>query len=375
MAGARTQSAAAPLALAYVALVLYASLYPFAGWRWPPGQTAAALLMLPQSPYHDRFDIWSNVCGYMPLGALLTIVARRRGAAGTAALCGATLAASLVSYACEVLQHFVPGRVPSFEDLVMNGLGALGGALLALAMHAWGWVDGVHGLRRRWFDDDSATALTLLALWPVGLLFPSPVPLGLGQIGERLRERLAQILDGVPWADAAHAMLATAPAAAAPLRPLVEAMVVSLGLVAPCMVAHAVIAPGWRRAIMAAGCLLAGVGGMSLSTWLNFGPQHALAWLSPATAQGLGLGLAAGLVAAWLPRRLTEPMGLIVLTGLVMAVAQAPDNPYFAQSLQSWEQGRFVRFHGLAQWIGWLWPYAALAWLLARLSSRRGGTR
>jgi hypothetical protein len=38
-----------------------------------------------------------------------------------------------------------------------------------------------------------------------------------------------------------------------------------------------------------------------------------------------------------------------------------------SRSLQAWEQGRFVRFHGLAQWIGWLWPYAAIGWLLARL--------
>jgi len=25
----------------------------------------------------------------------------------------------------------------------------------------------------------------------------------------------------------------------------------------------------------------------------------------------------------------------------------------------------------LAQWVGWLWPYAALAWLLSRLGQRR----
>ena len=41
-------------------------------------------------------------------------------------------------------------------------------------------------------------------------------------------------------------------------------------------------------------------------------------------------------------------------------------DPYFADSLQGWEQGRFIRFHGVARWIGWLWPYAAMAWLLAR---------
>ena len=31
----RHRSSTAPLALAYAALILYASLYPFDGWRWP----------------------------------------------------------------------------------------------------------------------------------------------------------------------------------------------------------------------------------------------------------------------------------------------------------------------------------------------------
>ena len=56
-----------------------------------------------------------------------------------------------------------------------------------------------------------------------------------------------------------------------------------------------------------------------------------------------------------------------MLVGLVILVHAAPADPYYALSLQGWEQGRFVRFHGVAQWVGWLWPYAALAWLLARL--------
>jgi len=64
--------------------------------------------------------------------------------------------------------------------------------------------------------------------------------------------------------------------------------------------------------------------------------------------------------------------GLVALTGLVVGVSQAPADPYFALSLQAWEQGRFVRFHGLAQWVGWLWPYAALLWLLTRLGPREG---
>ena len=60
----------------------------------------------------------------------------------------------------------------------------------------------------------------------------------------------------------------------------------------------------------------------------------------------------------------------MALTALVVLVAQAPADPYFAESLQAWEQGRFIRFHGAAQWVGWLWPYAALVYLLVRVGAR-----
>ena len=105
-----------------------------------------------------------------------------------------------------------------------------------------------------------------------------------------------------------------------------------------------------------------------MSTALNFGPDHALAWWSPTTARALALGcLLAGLAIGAGPR-LAASLGLAALTALVVLVAQAPTDPYYAASLQGWEQGPFIRFHGLALWIGWIWPYAAMAWLLARLT-------
>ena len=153
-----------------------------------------------------------------------------------------------------------------------------------------------------------------------------------------------------------------------PLRPITETSIVALGLLAPCLVAFSVVAPGWRRVVMALGALAFAVAGMTLSTLLNFGPQHAASWLGPRTVPGLVIGTLLALLSTPLPRRLVAGVSLVVLTGLVASVAQAPANPYFAQSLQAWEQGRFVRFHGLAQWIGWLWPYAAIGWMLSRLS-------
>ena len=66
------RSSAAPLAAVYAALVLYASWYPFTGWRWPPGPSLGALLALPWPPWRDPFDVWSNVLGYVPLGQPLS---------------------------------------------------------------------------------------------------------------------------------------------------------------------------------------------------------------------------------------------------------------------------------------------------------------
>lgn len=328
--------------------------------------------MLPSTRWHQGFDLTSNLLGYLPLGALVCIAARRSGLRVLPALGLALLVGAGLSYGTEVLQHFLPRRVPAREDFLLNAAGAAAGALLALLAHALGMVGRWHALRERWFARDSAGALALLALWPVGLLFPAPLPLGLGQVGERLRETVAGWLQDVPWAEAAHALLATPPPASTALRPLTETLTIALGLLSPCLVAYSVMRAGWRRAAVALlGAVLA-IAGMTLATLLNFGPANAMAWLGPAALPGLALGLLAALLLVPVPPRVASGLGLVALTGLVVGVAQAPADPYFAQSLQAWEQGRFVRFHGLAQWVGWLWPYAAMGWLLARLGARGG---
>lgn len=364
----RQRSSAIPLALAYAALVLYASLYPFEDWRWPPGQAAASLLMLPWTRWLGPFDIASNLLGYLPLGALLFFALRRSGGGTAASWLFALFVAAALSWSTEVLQQFLPRRVPALEDWLMNTAGAAAGALLALLLQASGMVERWQALRERWFDRDSAAALALLALWPVGLLFPAPLPLGMGQVGERLREWVAELTADVPWATAVHEVMAIPAPPTVPLRPLTEMLLVALGLLAPCVVAFVVMRPGWRRGAMAFGALLLAAAGMGLSTLLNFGPAHATAWLTPASGTGLAMGMVFAALLWPLPRRLVAGVGLMGLTALLVGVAQAPSDPYFAQSLQAWEQGRFVRFHGLAQWVGWLWPYAALLWLLSRLA-------
>lgn len=369
----RHRSSATPLALAMAALVLYASLYPFSGWRWPPGGGAAALLMLPWPPWLTPLDEAFNFAGYVPLGLLVFIAALRSGMRVGPALALTVLAAAGLSYLAELAQHLLPGRHPSLKDWLMNLLGALAGALLAALMHRMGWLQHWQRVRQRWFVRHSAGGLALLTLWPVGLLFPTTLPWGLGQVGERLREGILELLQDVPWAEGLADTLA-APAGLQTLGQFAEHVASTLGLLSPILVAYALSHPGLHRLVLAAGALALGFVGMTLSTLLNFGPAHAGAWLTPTAVVGAIAAALAALALAPLSQRVVQGLALMALSALVVLVSQAPADPYFAQNLQAWEQGRFVRFHGLAQWVGWLWPFAAIVWLLSRLSQREGGS-
>jgi VanZ family protein len=365
----RQRSTALPLACAVAALVVYASLYPFDGWRLPSGIEGAALLRLPWPPWLDRFDAAANLLGYVPVGALIYGAVVRGGGSRRMGWVLALVLAAALSYAVEVGQQFLPSRVPSLKDCAFNVSGAALGALLATAVQHWGWVDQWQAVRQRWFARDSALALLLLLLWPAALLFPAPAPLGLGHVGGELRQLVTAAVANTPWqADAAVWLGREAPSQA--LTQLQEGLVVALGLLSPCLVAYATTHAGWHRLLLVAGALAMGVGMTTASTALNFGASHALSWGSASTLPGLAFGTVLALLALPVHRRLAAALGLVTLTLLVALVAQAPSDPYFVASLQGWEQGRFIRFHGIAQWIGWLWPFAAMAWLLARLAAR-----
>lgn len=355
--------------------MVYASLYPFAGWHLPAGTDWFARVALPWPLWYPRFDIVSNLLGYLPLGALVAVALVRGGRPRAWAwMLGAALPGAL-SYGLEFTQQFLPVRVPSRLDWALNSAGAALGASLAIGAEALGWLDRWQAVRDRWLVRTSAGAIVLMLLWPVGLLFPAPVPFGLGHVGPELQDAIAAALDGTPWADRVDLVAAWSawPPPAGRPGPLAETAIVALGVLAPCLVATAVSRAGWRRALLAIGAAVIGVVATTLSTALNFGPDHALAWWTERSGVGVLLGVLAGLVMVPVGRRFSAGVGLVALTSLVALVSQAPADPYYAQSLQGWEQGRFIRFHGLAQWVGWAWPYAVIGWLLLRLGRRDEG--
>jgi VanZ family protein len=369
---ARHRSSASPLALLYAALIVYASLYPFSGWRLP-GVPLFSFMVAPWPHWWTGFDLVSNLLGYLPLGALLFGALVRTGTPTGPALALAVGGGTMLSFGLEFTQNFLPQRVASNLDLALNALGTLIGVALAWLIHRSGGVERWQAARDRWFIGRSAGGLALLLLWPIGLLFPLPVPLGMGQVLGHLLQGVAALVEGTPveawfgqwfeaWGDAAAQRVALVPAA--------EFALVALGLLSPCLVAFTVSRTGWRRIVLVLGAAALAGAATALSTALNFGPEHALAWNTPRVLAAMIAAAVLAMLCSAVPRRAAASLGLIALTALVTLVTQAPSDPYFADSLQAWEQGRFIRFHGAARWVGWCWPYAAIVYLLARLGAR-----
>ena len=353
-----------PLALALAGLIAYASLYPFADWR-DQDISPLRFLTAPLPQYWTGFDVGANLLGYAPLGFLLALSALRR-LRGFWAVTLAMLAAGLLSLSLETLQSYLPSRVPSNVDLALNTLGGWLGACCAWALERSGVIERWSRFRARWFAYDARGALVLLLLWPPALLFPASVPMGLGQVFERLEAALADALADTPFLD----WMPVRELELQPLVPMAELLCVALGALIPCLLGYSVIRTARQRAAFGAAMLVSGIAASALSAALSYGPEHAWAWLDVPVQAGLGVAALLALLLLPVPRRAAAALTLLALAIHLGLLNQAPTDPYFAQTLQAWEQGRFIRFHGLVQWLGWCWPYAALLYILMRLSGR-----
>ncbi len=358
------KSAAWPLALIYMGLIVYASLYPFVDWR-DQGIAPWAFLAAPLPRYWTGFDVATNVVGYAPLGGLLALSALRSGRFRHAILVP-LLAVSLLALGLETLQSYLPARVPSREDWLLNTLGAATGASITVALAQLGAIDRWSQIRARWFVPQSRGGIVLLALWPFALLFPAAVPFGLGHVLERVEEAVAAQLIDTPFLD----WLPMRESDLQPLVPGVEMVCVALGLLIPCLLGFCVVRVWLRRVSFVLMVVGAGAAVTALSAALSWGPEHAWAWLRLPVQVGMGLACVLALALTFVPWRASAALLLLCLGIYLSLLNQSPESAYFVDTLHAWEQGRFIRFHGLAQWLGWLWPYAALVYVLSLIWAR-----
>ena len=170
-----------------LAVIVVGSLYPFTGWlsisNWSPGFLYAA-----PPRFITRNDVSTNLLAYLPLGYLIALSLfrpRRRGLPILLAWC----LGSALSLGMESMQQLLPGRIASNLDIVLNSLGALTGALLAL--HHSRWLRAWSALRRwrqSWFKPHGRATLGLWLLLAWGItqfaLLPQP---GVGWLDLHLR--------------------------------------------------------------------------------------------------------------------------------------------------------------------------------------------
>lgn len=342
------------LLLAYMLLVIYASLHPFSGWR-DQGTHAFAFLAGAWPRYVTAFDLVTNFAAYLPLGffTLLALHPRLRGAAAFAA---AGLVGCFLSLALEALQTYLPSRIPSNLDLATNALGAFSGAGLALR-YGVGLLSGgrIHALRHRSMlaGHRHDLGLVLLGLWLFTQLNPETLLFGNGDL---------------------RGLLEQAPAVMHPAEVFIrmEAAVAACNLIAIGLFASGLTQNDQplRRLLLA--LLAAALALKTVAVGVLLKAQNVFAWLTPGALLGLAAGAGILMFAVALPRAARLALAGLLTMAATVLVNLAPENPYLANALQQWPQGYFLNFNGLTHLVSLAWPFAALFYLML-LAPRPGG--
>ena len=332
------------LALAYVVLIVYASLYPFK-WR-DSGLSPLAYLDAAWPRYWTGFDLGINIVAYVPLGFLLALTLRQVMSRWPAALLGLLLGA-LLSFCLECLQTWLPARVPSNVDLACNTLGTALGAMVAA-------YAGKRIFRRIVQLQNEVLApvpyaefgVVLLGTWLLTQLSPETVLFGAGDL-----RSILGLTPAVPYA--------------APSFFVLETGVITCNSLAIGLFARTLLNDHHMPYRTLAMFILLGLSIRTLGAAVLVTPQDALSWLTP----GARLGLLIGGLLLWLMLLLPATLRIAVAGAALMAgttlVNLTPSNPYSEAALAAWRQGHFLNFNGLTRWMASLWPFVTLPYLIA----------
>lgn len=187
---ARSHFAAPVLLAAFVALIVYVSLYPF---RFRPEDVSLLEAVRGLGwARASRSDMFNNVLLYVPLGFCVALLVEPRFGRLPSLLLGVLLGA-LLSLSLEVAQASIESRVPSLTDLSLNAAGALLGAMAGSTWHALGARMTPRGNP---IGRSGAVALTVLVLWLIARLWPLWPDASLRQVKRAVRPLFAPELQG-----------------------------------------------------------------------------------------------------------------------------------------------------------------------------------
>ncbi|MFZ6687861.1 VanZ family protein [Undibacterium sp. SXout11W] len=347
--------------VAYLFLILYASWYPFTGWR--ANNLSALPDVIRQWPhYWTVFDVSTNIVGYVPFGMLIVFSlyprVNRWWAVLIAILCG-----SVVSATAELVQYFLPTRVTSMLDFLTNAsgavIGALAGALLTPLLLEKGRLQL---LRKQWTYQESSREIVILGLWPMAQLYPQAYLFGLGQFSPLLSQHLSNFFE-MDIDLSAFFLQGIEPNADAYL--LAEAFITACGCTGAILICLSLLNRHAPKFILAPLLLLMALICKSLACALLFNPEYAFAWFTPGARGGLLISLIMLYGFSFAPVHVQKRLALLLLLISMLVVNLLPDNPYFEVTMQTWVQGKFLNFNGAAQFLSIFWPFLAV-WALLR---------
>lgn len=184
-------------------LVTHGSLYPWS-FAWPARGVAGAWddLLADTTLWSGLGDVVGNVVLFVPLGTLAWLDLRRavpRSAVRFALLMGLGI---LFAFVLQVLQFFVPARVPQLSDVAWNALG------LVLGVGAVPLL-GSLGARVLPVRDGLAAALVLVGFWLVGEWWPLVPTIDWQHVKDALKPLVRDVRwSGPGFAEAVLTMLA-----------------------------------------------------------------------------------------------------------------------------------------------------------------------
>ena len=331
------------LALSCLALIVYASLHPFSGWR-DAGISPFVFLEAAWPRYWTVFDLVINVATYLPFGFFLAQSIGRR-AGGLLASVLAFMLGIVLSFAIESIQTYLPSRVSSNIDLLCNSIGSGLGAILSLCFG------------RRFFRSIARRqhllapipyieyGLILTGFWLLTQLSPETLLFGAGDL-----RYLFDITPAVPYA--------------APSFFAMEATIIVCNTVAIGLIVRAILAVNGSTYGGLPGFFLAALLIRALAAAVLVGPQDAFVWLTPGAGLGLLLGGMLLALLVLLPAPLRIAFAAVTLMAGTVLVNLAPFNPYSAVALAAWRQGHFLNFNGLTRLAASFWPFFALPYLI-----------
>ena len=346
--------------LMYTFLIVYASWYPFSGWR-SIGLPFWAFLQQPLPYYWTGFDVVTNIIGYMPLG-MLAVFALYPPVRGVRAALLAILCGALLSGTMEAAQTFLPSRVSSKLDFLTNiagtGIGAIAGALLSRTFLE---QSRLLQLRKRWIFEDVGHGLIVIGLWPLAQIYPQGYLFGHGQLLPILSDWISQWLE-TP-VDLA-ALLRRDILLSVQEYWLAETIITACGLTGALLTASCLLKKQAPRTVLLLLLLASALAAKALASALFFAPENAFEWLTPGAKGGLLIGalMLAGL--AYAPHVAQRRVAAFSLLAAFVMVNLVPANPYFIATLQAWTQGKFLNFNGAAHFLSLFWPFLALWFLL-----------